>query len=352
MTFFKSEQNFLDDYRNQLTLLLREKGNTSDFGLSAFILVCANAYFDHDVLDELGSDLKKSFLKIRKKYSRLFTEGQILNERNAEDLLVFLKIALIGMEQLKVAEIRSLDEWTLQFNHIRSFRPQRTASRAVASINIPFNENSFHYDDALCRRESFWSGPLMEKNTYLLYNKYPFARLHALLIPEPNKKIRQYLDREYHQWAWKVTESIAHDLPGFGLGYNSLGTFASVNHLHFQSFIQPRGMPVESNVWRHNGGHKEYPLECMAFNNFEESWRWMERIYKQDTTSFNLLYTPGRLFGFERKRQSTYRHASWTSGFAFYELSGNMITFSREDFSGLTIDQIEKEFKKLKPTRQ
>jgi hypothetical protein len=63
MTFFKSEQNFLDDYRNQLTLLLREKGNTSDFGLSAFILVCANAYFDHDVLDELGSDLKKSFLK-------------------------------------------------------------------------------------------------------------------------------------------------------------------------------------------------------------------------------------------------------------------------------------------------
>ena len=225
-----------------------------------------------------------------------FAEGHILSEKNAEDLLVFLKIALVGLEQLKVAEFKQLDEWTLQFNHIRSFRPQRTAARAVASIDVPFSENAFHYDAALCKRESFWSGLLLEKPVSLLYNKYPFARLHALMLPEPEKMLKQYLTREYHTWAWEVTQTLAKDLPGFGMGYNSLGTFASVNHLHFQSFIQPRGMPVASPVWKHNGGAREYPLECRVFEGTGRNCPgngWNK--FTNKITSFNLLYTPGEL---------------------------------------------------------
>jgi hypothetical protein len=351
MAFFESEQAFLNAYRRKLALLLRERGSAADFGLSAFILVCANAYFDPEILAELNNDLRKAFLAIREKYFRLFAEGHILGERNAEDLLVFLKIALVGMEQLRVVEFKQLNEWTLQFNHIRSFRPQRTAARVVASIDVPFNENAFHYDAALCERECFWSGLLLDKQVSLLYNKYPFARLHALMLPEPEKKLKQYLTREYHTWAWDVMQTLTQELPGFGMGFNSLGTFASVNHLHFQTFIQPRGMPVTNPVWKHNGGEKEYPLGCTVFDKWEDAWHWIERIYRQNTTSFNLLYTPGKVYGFERKRQGTYRHAPWTSGFAFYELSGNMITFSREDYTALTHDQIEKEFKKLKPTQ-
>ena len=328
--------------------MLHANPTARDFGLSAFILVCANAYFDRDILVELDNDLRKAFINIREKYFRLFAEGQILDERHAEDLLVFLKIALVGLEQLRVTEQRSLHEWTLQFNHIRSFRPQRSAARSVSSIDVPFNENAFHYDAALCERESFWSGDLAGKNVSLLYNKYPFARLHALLIPEPERKQRQFLDKEYLAWAWEATQSLGHDLPGFGMGFNSLGTFASVNHMHFQTFIEPRGMPVTKNIWKHNGGQKEYPLSCVVFNTWEACWRWMERICKQNVTSYNLLFMPQKIYCFERKRQGTYRHAHWTSGFAWYELSGNLITFSREDYSGVTAERIEKEFKKLK----
>jgi hypothetical protein len=93
---------------------------------------------------------------------------------------------------------------------------------------------------------------------------------------------------------------------------------------------------------------QEYPLPCIVFDSWEASWQWMERIYRQNVHSFNLLYTPGKVYCFERKRQGTYRHARWTSGFAWYELSGNMITFSRADYISLTPEQIEKEFKKLK----
>jgi diadenosine tetraphosphate (Ap4A) HIT family hydrolase len=345
---FASESQFRARYREKLSALLRSNATASDFGLGAFILVCANAYFDRDILVEMDNDLRKAFINIREKYFRHFAEGHILDERRAEDLLVFLKIALVGLEQLRVTEHRSLGDWTLQFNHIRSFRPQRSAARAVPSINMPFNENAFHYDPALCERESFWSGSLAGKQVALLYNKYPFAHLHALLIPEPARNQPQFLDRENHAWAWEATQSLARDLPGFGLGYNSLGTFASVNHLHLQSFIEPRGMPVMNPVWKHNGGSQEYPSACSVFDSVQASWKWMERIYAQNTTSFNLLYAPGRVYCFERKRQGTYRHARWTSGFAWYELSGNIITFSREDYSALTPDRIEKEFKKLK----
>jgi len=345
---FSSESQFRARYRDKLSAMLHANTNTRDFGLGAFILVCANAYFDREILNELDNELRRAFINIREKYFRLFAEGQILDERHAEDLLVFLKISLVGLEQLRVTEQRQLGDWTLQFNHIRSFRPQRSASRAVPSIDVAFNENAFHYDAALCERESFWCGDLAGKNVSLLYNKYPFAHLHALLLPEPGRKQRQYLDRENHAWAWEATQSMAQNLPGFGLGYNSLGTFASVNHLHLQSFIEPRGMPVMGSQWRHNGGSQDYPLACTVFESAAAAWKWMKRIYDQNTTSFNLLYTPGRVYGFERKRQGTYRHARWTSGFAWYELSGNMITFSREDYSALTSDRIEKEFKKLR----
>jgi diadenosine tetraphosphate (Ap4A) HIT family hydrolase len=347
-TPFSSESQFRAIYRDKLAAMLHTNPAARDFGLGNFILVCANAYFERDILTELDNDLRRAFINIREKFFRLFAEGQIVDERQAEDLLVFLKISLVGLEQLRVTEHKTLCDWTMQFNHIRSFRPQRTAARSVGSIDIPFNENAFHYDETLCARESFWAGNLSGRNVSLLYNKYPFARLHALLIPEPEKKQRQYIEQDTHAWAWEITQSLAQGLPGFGMGYNSLGTFASVNHLHFQTFVEPGGMPVTNPIWKHNGGTQEYPLPCQVFHSWQESWRWMERIYRQNTTSFNLLYTPGKIYCFERKRQGTYRHARWTSGFAWYELSGNIITFSREDYSNLTPGRIEKEFKKLK----
>ncbi len=345
---FTSEGQFLALYHNKLAALLRTNHNALDSALSSFVLVCANAYFDRSILADLDNDLRRAFLNIREKHFRHFAEGRILDERYAEDLLVFLKIALVGLEQLRVTEHRQLGDWVVQFNHIRSFRPQRSAARAVASIDIPFNENGFHYDHDLCERESFWTGMLAGKNAYLLYNKYPFARLHALLIPEPERKHRQFLSRDDHAWAWDVAQVMGQSLPGFGMGYNAPGTFASVNHLHFQTFIQPGGMPVSRPIWKHNGGEKEYPLPCQVFTSWQEAWQWLEPIYRQNITSFNLIYTPGKIYCFERKRQATYSQARWTSGFAFYELSGNIITFSREGYTQLTLEQVSKEFKKLK----
>jgi hypothetical protein len=60
MDIFTSEQCFWDAYQRKLALLLREEENAPDFGLGAFVLVCANAYFNSQVLSALELDLQHS----------------------------------------------------------------------------------------------------------------------------------------------------------------------------------------------------------------------------------------------------------------------------------------------------
>jgi hypothetical protein len=348
MSIFISESAFWDAYRRKLALLLREEENAPDFGLGAFVLVCANSYFNSEVLSALKPDLQQSYERLRALCADFLLHGRLFDDRYAEDFLVFLKMALVGLENLQITEHRQVGHWNVQFNHIRSFRPQRAAGHPVASIDLPFSDSLFYYHPRILERESFWCGELNGKNACLLYNKYPFARLHSLLLLKPERKLRQFLDAEALAWAWETVGSLSASLPGFGLGYNSLGTFASVNHLHFQTFIDPHGMPVMMSHWRHNGGAVEYPLPCLVFEDWRLAWDWMEEIHRRDKTSYNLLITPERIYGFERRRQSTYSHSKWTSGFAWFEVTGNMLTFSRDDFYNFTADQVTREFEKIR----
>lgn len=348
MSIFNSEGSFWDAYLRKLALLLREEENAPDFGLGAFVLVCANAYFNSEVLSALKPDLQQSYERLRALCADFLSHGRLFNDRYAEDFLVFLKMALVGLENLQVTEHLQVGPWNVQFNHIRSFRPQRAAAHSVASIDMPFSDRLFYYHTRILERESFWCGELNGKNASLLYNKYPFARLHSLLLLEPERKLRQFLDAEALVWAWQTVGLLSASLPGFGLGYNSLGTFASVNHLHFQTFIEPHGMPVTMSHWKHNGGAEEYPLPCRVFEDWKLAWEWMEEIHQRDKTSYNLLITPGQIYGFERRRQNTYTHSKWTSGFAWFEVTGNMLTFSKDDFQNFTIEQVTREFEKIR----
>jgi hypothetical protein len=348
MSIFTSEASFWDAYSRKLALLLREEESGPDFGLGTFVLVCANAYFNSEVLTTLKTDLQQSFERLHALCADFLSHGRLFDDRYAEDFLVFLKMALVGLENLQVTEHRQVGPWNVQFNHIRSFRPQRAAAHPVVSIDMPFSDLQFFYHARILERESFWRGQLNRKNAFLLYNKYPFARLHSLLLLEPERRLRQLLDAEMLAWAWETVGSLSATLPGFGLGYNSLGTFASVNHLHFQTFIEPRGMPVTMSRWKHNGGIEEYPLPCQVFGDWRLAWDWINGIHRRDKTSYNLLITPEWIYGFERQRQGTYAHTKWTSGFAWFEATGNILTFSKDDFQNLSAEQVAREFEKIR----
>ena len=63
---------------------------------------------------------------------------------------------------------------------------------------------------------------------------------------------------------WQLVEAQQTVLPGFAVGYNSIGACASVNQLHFQSFIRPEPLPIEQLRWRHNGGGDDHQVELAA----------------------------------------------------------------------------------------
>lgn len=338
---FSSGQAFRQAFSAGLSGLL--KGG----GLGPFILVCANATFDPEIHSAAAPGLEALYRELREKYVQALEGGRTIPEVE-EDLLVFLKIQAVGLEKLRHTERRRAGKWELQFNHLRSFRPKRITARAPAGLYADFDEAGFHFNKGFMQKEAFWEGRLAGKDATLYYNKYPFVDRHGLLVPEREHRQPQFLIAEHHAYVWNLAQQLGHTLDGVGFGYNSIGAFASVNHLHFQMFIKPEGFPVMDAAWRHNGGGETYPAQCLAFDDLRAAWRCIEALHDREV-AYNLLYTPGRLFVFPRRMQGAYPQPAWTSGFTWHELAGGIIAFNREDYEHLDDHAIRTELARLDP---
>ncbi|MES9991979.1 MAG: hypothetical protein ABW098_08500 [Candidatus Thiodiazotropha sp.] len=315
-------------------------------GLGSYILVHANACFDSEVYQVLKDDLVQRFDQLAASCRTTLSEGR--EPAGAEDdQLVFLKLMAVGFEGVHATEFRQTGEWELQFNHVRAFRPSRISSEPAAGISRDFDPNAFNFNKPYLRKEVFWAGELLGNEVELLYNKFPFAPMHGLLVPHRRARLPQLLNASYHDYVWNLVEALGESLPGLGIAYNSYGAHASVNHLHFQCYIRTNPLPIEDDDWGHNGGERGYPLPCDVFTSGSEAWGHIADLHARDI-SYNLLYRPGRLYCLSRKRQGSYQQAPWTHGFAWYELAGGITTFSRSDFDTLDAQAIEQEMAKLR----
>ena len=319
-------------YLGGLRRILQDGMASRDLG--AFVLVCANAYSSEWLLAELRSDI----------------EGY-LGRSASDDEVVFNKIASLGLDRIPLTMEKSIGDWIVQFNTIRAFRPRRSAGEAIKVIRKPYDPDKFNYNKVPNERIQ-GSYSYTGKEFGLWYNKFPFAPLHMLIVPEPAERREQFADPDCAAWAWGFVRDHAH-LAGLALGYNSYGAYASASHLHFHMFIEPRGLPVTRGCWAHNGGRRQYPIACSAFSSADEGQfrNWVSDKHRREV-AYNLLYTPERVYCFARKFQGTEERspeerAPWTSGFAFWELSGGMITTKIEDYDRLAPADVEKEFARV-----
>ena len=336
---FSSMSAFRQAFNTGLSAMLKNGG------LGPFILVCANASFDQEIQTATSTALSTLYESLKTRFNNALEEGRTLQEVE-EDLLVFLKINAIGLDKLKSTENRTADKWTLQFNHLRAFRPKRITTTIPHGIRADFDENGFHFNKGFMQKEAFWAGEVAGKSATLYYNKYPFVDFHGLLVPEREKCHPQYQTEAFNSYIWMLTQEMAQTLPGVGFGYNSLGAFASVNHLHFQMHVRPAGMPVMHPDWLHNGGAEVYPGTVVVCLTAQDAWHEINRLH-QSETPYNLLYTPGKLYLFPRKKQGTYPQPAWTSGFTWYEMAGGMISFNRDDYEKLNAQTISQELAQL-----
>lgn len=338
---FRSPQAFRSAFVEGLIPLIAAEG------LGTFILALGNAAFDAHIHHLLAPRLLRRFGELSERCRAALRSGRTPPDPH-DDLLVFLELVAIGIEDLPTASFRRTGPWELQFNPLRALRPARASASAVQTLRAAFDADGFHFDRPFLRREVLWEGELLGRPGRLLYNKFPFVDLHALWVPEPAAGRPQFLDERAHAGAWQLAAALGDDLPGLGLGYNAYGAYASVNHLHFQWFVRPEPLPIEDDCWEHNGGRLSYPLPCLRFTDAQEAWRAFAKLHDAGRT-YNALYRRGVLYLVPRAFQGRYAHSAWTQGFAWAEVAGAVTTFNLDDFQRLDSRAVEVELRRLQP---
>lgn len=315
--------------------------------LGVFILVLANATYDKGIYQHLQASLRDRFDELSDRIRTELRAGRQVSEA-PDDLLVFLKLMAVGFDKLELTRFRRAGRFELQYNPLRAYRPPRMSDVSVDRLSTPFDPDGFHFNKPFLAKEVFWSGMLHGHSSRLLYNKFPFAQLHGLLVIGPENNKPQWLSETDHQLVWTICEALGQTLPGIGFGYNGYGAYASVNHLHLQMFVREGEYPIEDKEWQHRGGVRAYPTECHLFSDMQAAWVRIHELHEQGRT-YNLLYRPGRLYLMPRRYQGSYEHAAWTSGFAWAEVCGSVTTFNSDDFDQLDAAAISAEMEKLRP---
>lgn len=306
-------------------------------GLGVYILVLANAAYDARLWQQLAPALSARHAALAIAMTETLRRGQSLNEPD-DDVLVFLKLNAIGFDHLSTMESRRAGPWKAMFNPIRALRPPRISGMKFVSLLRPFEPAAFHFNKPFLAREILWEGELAGKPARVLYNKFPFARLHGLLVPDPLREMPQCLTPELHGWAWDVCAQTG--VQGFCLGYNSQGAGASVNHLHFQSFVQSSPLPVQERCFAQNGGNQRYPLPCQRFIDAESAWLELDRLHQLDMP-YNLLYSQGCLHLIARIPQDSCELSDPCRGYGWSEMAGAVTLFSREAYEGMSAPEFE-----------
>ncbi len=313
--------------------------------LGVFILVLANASFESAMFERMHRALATAFAVWKQ---RLDKGDPLVTEAAPDDQRVFEQLCRYGFDNLTPTRWRNVGPWLLQFNPMRAFRPPRMSGSTVDSLRRPFERDAFHFNKPFLRKEIFWEGELSDVPWRLLFNKFPFAPLHGLLVPQPSAEHPQFLTRAIHDKVWQATAGLGSGLPGVRVAYNAYGAFASVNHLHFQFYVTAEHTvyPIEGSQWLHNGGDEAYPLRVSRFDDASLAWHSIQELHDRGST-YNLIYRPGDMYLIVRALQGSYRQSEWTSGFAWSETAGAVTVFDEADFERLTAGDIDAELRAL-----
>ncbi|MGB1111169.1 MAG: hypothetical protein ACPG4N_12485, partial [Gammaproteobacteria bacterium] len=197
-------------FRDAFNTGLRQLLDTD--GLGVTILLLANAANDPAVWREFEPALKARFAELDSRYRQALRRGGSIAETD-DDLMVFLKLMVIGFDAVETRTVRNEGPWELQFNPVRSFRPRRMTGQRVDGLSRPFDPDGFHFNRPFLRKEIFWEGELLGRNARLLYNKFPFETLHSILVPGPEENRAQLLTERDHLYVWRLIQAMSENIP-------------------------------------------------------------------------------------------------------------------------------------------
>ncbi|KAG0598711.1 hypothetical protein M758_12G095300 [Ceratodon purpureus] len=112
--------------------------------------------------------------------------------------------------------------------------------------------------------EYYEKAPVLASPNVVAINVSPIEYGHVLLVPRVLDRLPQRIDQDSFLLALHFAAEANN--PYFRLGYNSLGAFATINHLHFQAYYLAAPFPIERApttrvaYGRKKGGVKVYEL--------------------------------------------------------------------------------------------
>ena len=312
-----------DGFQHLFVNTLRNMLSPDEAG--AFILVLANSMQDDELRNGLQQELGANFKAVLSGIRR----GVL--DITPDDLAVIEAIEATGADSFSCWKRQNRAGWELVYNPMRALRPVRVSNEIIDSIKQPFDENRFNFNKPFLQPEILWQGGWHGAQLRVLYNKFPFAPYHLIIVPDPDSQMPQFLTAHHHSMMFSLVEQQQSVLPGFGAGYNSLGACASVNQLHFQSFVRTELLPIEQQQWKHNGGNDDYPMNCYVSGSVQDSWALIEECHNNNQP-YNLLYRPGRCYVIPRKMQGSESVAQRVRGAGWIEECG---VFNVSDYAEL-----------------
>lgn len=332
---FASEQAFSQHFDQQLLELV-----DSDL-LGVFILVLGNLGFSAESFARHRQRLQQRFEQLRAHYADPTVEAA------PDDLSVFRQLEQHGFDWMQACQFRQCDDWLLQFNRLRSLRPTRNSQANISSLYQAFDADKFQFNKPFLRKEDLWDGELQGVPIRLMYNKFPFAAQHLILLIEPLAQKPQYLGEADLLKLHLLAESLQLTLPKLAFCYNSLGAFASVNHQHFQ-LMQDEAMPIEQTHWQHNGGDQPYPLEVFTTDDPHAAWQWIAARHEQNQ-AYHLLFRQSRFYLIARTMQGSISKPDWSEGLGWSEIAGCWSVNQRQTFEQLDSNDLLDIYQQLKP---
>lgn len=259
-----------------------------------------------------------------------------------------------------------------QLNEGRHSKKRPTEFR-VDQVLQPFDGKKFNFTKVgqeevlFCFEESedgtsqyYEKAPVSWSPNVIAINVSPIEYGHVLLIPCVLDCTPQRIDPDTFLLALQM--AVEADNPYFRLGYNSLGAFATINHLHFQAYYLAAPFPVERapttlicHRWK-KGGVKilelgNFPVRGLVFevgDSLEDLANAVANacIYLQNANiPFNVLIADrgGRVFVFpqcfaERQARGEVEQEILDTQVnpAVWEISGHIVLKRRLDYESAT----------------
>lgn len=235
-----------------------------------------------------------------KRLNKISGEKDLLNPEEKEPPVAFLDSLLLGewedraqkglfrydVTACETKVIPGECGFIAQLNEGRHLKKRPTEFR-VDKVLQPFDGSKFNFtkvgqEEVLFQFEAsedhevqfFPNAPIDVENSpsVVAINVSPIEYGHVLLIPRILECLPQRIDRDSFLLGLYMAAEAGN--PYFRLGYNSLGAFATINHLHFQAYYLAVPFPIEKaptrKITSFNGGViiselLNYPVRGLVF---------------------------------------------------------------------------------------